>query len=280
MAVTRHTYATREQLRAAGSAWNAQTDDDLADRLVETHSAKVDELFHRRFYPLVATRRYDWPSRGQASSSILWLDDDLLEVLQFTASGSAVTDYVLGPETLDAGPFDRIELEAGASFGTGGLRALEVEAVWGYTRDEVAVGTLSDGINDTATSLTLTAGGVVGVGDLLHIGDERILVTDRPHVVSDDLEDGSASRTYTVRRGMYGTTAASHEQGAAVARHVPPGLIRDLVIAESIAQRIQEEGGYLASVGPGGQAAPERIALLDLRKRAREAYERVERIAL
>lgn len=269
MAVTRHTYVTREVLKAA-AGWAGPDEDARADRLAESHSGKVDELFHRHFYPRVATRRYDWPSRSQVSSSILWLDADLLEVTAFTASGDPVTDYVLGPD--DESPSDRIELESGATFGSGGQRALEVAGVWGYSRDVASVGALTAGLDDSATSIPAAALPGAGVGDLLFIGDEALLVTDRAVVETVD--------TFTAARGVYGTTAATHALGATVAKNVPPGLIRDLVIAEAIAQAVQEDGGYNASIGPGGVASTDRIALLDLRARCREAFARVERVAL
>jgi len=273
MAVTRHTYATREALKTA-AGWEAESDDALADRLIESHSGKVDELFHRHFYPRVATRRYDWPSRSQVSSSILWLDADLLEVRAFTASGSEVSsdDYILGPDDIDGGPYDRIELESGITFGTGGQRSLEVDAVWGYSREATAAGALAGVLSDSATTIPATAHTGVDVGDLLFIDDEALVVTDHRIVAMVD--------TYLVQRGAYGTTAAQHAQGATVTRNVPPGLIRDLVIAECIAQRVQEDGGYNASIGPNGIGATDRIPLLDVRARCREAYARTERIAL
>lgn len=273
MAVTRHTYATREALKVA-AGWEADTDDTLADRLIESHSGKVDELFHRHFFPRIATRRYDWPSRSQVSSSILWLDADLLEVRTFTASGSAVSsdDYVLGPDDPDTEACDRIELESGVSFGTGGQRSLVVDAIWGYSRESAPVGALASALDDSATTVATTGLTAAGVGDLLLIGDEALIVTDRRIIATVD--------SFELLRGAYGTTAASHSQGATVTKNVPPGLIRDLVIAECIAQRVQEDGGYNASVGPGGVGTTDRIALLDLRARCRDAYARTERIAL
>ncbi len=272
MTVSRHTYATREQLKSAG-VWETDDLNADADRMLESHSGKVEELLRRRFYPFVETRRYDWPSRSQVSNCILWLDADLLAVTTFTATGTAIAsgDYFLGPEdTEDSPPYDRIELDADstASFGAGGQRALVVAGEWGYTNDEEAAGTLGANIDADDTAATIAITGSIGVGDLIHIGDERMIVADR---------DGTA---LTLIRAAYGTTAASHTAADPIYRSVPPGLITDLVIAECIAQHAQEQGGYGVSVGQGGQSTPDRIALLDIRARARDAYARSERYAL
>jgi hypothetical protein len=275
MAVTRHTYATREEVKAA-AGWEAAADDLLADRLIESHSDKVDELFHRRFFPRSYTRSYDYPSRFQVQPGILWLDDDLLVVTQFTASGVVISsaDYFLGPDKPDTEAYDRIELDATstATFGAGGQRSLVVEGLWGYSRNTAVVGALAAGLNNSATALPAATYPALGVGDLLFIGSELIVVSDRAEVNEVD--------TLTLIRGAYGTTAASHLQGAAMTKNVPPGLIRDLVIAECIATRVQEDGGYNASIGPGGNGTPDRIALLDLRARAKEAYGRDARLTL
>jgi hypothetical protein len=354
MTVSRVTYATREQLKTA-AGWNGAGSDADADRLLESHSGKIDELFYRHFYPLVATRLYDWPSRSQVSRCALWLDRDLLEVTTFTATGTAIVpaDYYLGrDEDTENQPFNRIELDetSTATFGAGGQRALSVAGLWGYSQDETPAGAVgAGGITDSATTLLVTNAGAIGVGNLIRIGDERLIVSDRAfadttktisgnvaasatdssipvasghgllagEVIQIDDErmyievaattsltverafDGTslaahttgtailAPRSLTVVRGAYGTTAASHLAAVAIVRHVPPSLITDLVIAEAVAQRVQEGSGYAVTTGaggmntgPGGGAMGDRIALLDLRARAKEAYKRVKRVAL
>jgi len=281
MAVTRHTYVTREQLQAAAE-WQADSDAALADRMVESHSQKVDELFHRRFFPRIYTRRYDYPSRWQAQPGIVWLDDDLLEVTTFTASGEVISsdDYFLYPDDPDIECFDRIELDrdSEATLGSAGQRALVVEGVWGYSRATTPAGTLAAPLLIGDLTIPAASYPELGVGDLAFVGDEAILISDRNEVNEVD--------TFHLVRGMYGTDAAGHLFGAAVTKNVPRGLIRDLVIAESIAMRVQEDGGYGASMGPGGIGSTSgaentnRIALLDLRARAKDAYMRVERISL
>src|SRR5690606_40111271 len=86
-------------------------------------------------------------------------------------------------------------------------------------------------------SITLsTATGAPTVGEVILIGSERMLVVDRAGLVLTVKRawDGSVlashasgasiwpPRTLLVSRAVLGATAAFHQVGAAVARHVPP----------------------------------------------------------
>ena len=51
----------------------------------------------------------------------------------------------------------------------------------------------------------------------------------------------------TVVRGAAGTTAAAHSNGASLTRHVPPGLVRTLNIAEALVTLLQKSAGYIAN---------------------------------
>jgi hypothetical protein len=59
-----------------------------------------------------------------------------------------------------------------------------------------------------------------------------------------------------VIRGTLGTTAATHLISAPVARQAYPSLIRDLAIAESVNQVLQETSGYALVVGEGDTVRP------------------------
>jgi hypothetical protein len=81
-----------------------------------------------------------------------------------------------------------------------------------------------------------------------------------------------------VLRGILGTTAATYESGAAVFRHRVPHLIRDLSIAESNNQLMQEGSGYARTVGTGENQAPAPgVALADKWAEARVRHGRKAR---
>ena len=88
-----------------------------------------------------------------------------------------------------------------------------------------------------------------------------------------------APRTLTVVRGALGTTAATHADTTAITRHLVPGLIRDLNIAEALNQLSQEGSGYARQVGSGENAREASGAGLEsLREQARIAYGRRARV--
>jgi hypothetical protein len=55
----------------------------------------------------------------------------------------------------------------------------------------------------------------------------------------------------TVTRGQLGTTAATHSSSAAVARHVVPGLVQELAVAEALNTLLQKQSGYGRVIGSG-----------------------------
>jgi hypothetical protein len=65
-----------------------------------------------------------------------------------------------------------------------------------------------------------------------------------------------AMRQWSVLRAQLGTAAAAYESGAAVSRHRVPQLVRDLAIAETANQVMQEGSGYARATGTGENAAP------------------------
>jgi len=60
-----------------------------------------------------------------------------------------------------------------------------------------------------------------------------------------------AGRQLTVTRGDFGTIAATHSVGTSIYTNVPPAMIRDLALAESVVQVLEETGGYTGAHGAG-----------------------------
>lgn len=126
-------------------------------------------------------------------------------------------------------------------------------------------------------SLGVTDGTKFTAGEILLLDSERMLIID---IAANTLTvkrafDGSvlathagatifAPRQLTVIRGQLGTVAATHLNSAPVTRHVPPSMIRDLAVAESINQVLQETSGYSRTVGGPDVAMPASgVALMD-----------------
>lgn len=222
------------------------------------------------------------------------------------------TDYFLEPNR-SGPPFNRLEIDLDSSAAYGGgdthQRNIAVTGLWGYRNTETAVGALAEALDasETAVDVNGAAAAALGVGSILRVDSERMLVTGRrmldtgqnvggsgltaqANSVTVTVADGTAfavdeilliesermlivdiagnnltvirawdgsvlaahaaavdiyaARTLTVRRGALGTTAATHSTATSVVRWEPPGLVRDLVIAEVINRVTNEQAGY------------------------------------
>jgi hypothetical protein len=161
--------------------------------------------------------------------------------------------------------------------------------------------TLVDTTQNTGNALTATAadkivqvtnGTAFGAEQVILVDAERMLVTDVAgnNVIVKRAWDGSALATHSsaadifsltgvdVARAQLGTTLASHSGGAAVMRHVVPGLVRELCIAEALNTYEQETSGYARTVGEGEtEQAVDGRGLRDIRQYAKQRFGRQAR---
>jgi hypothetical protein len=309
-------YATREDVMRAMDVKLTARQARQIDRALESASRDVEDLCHRRFYPVQATRYFDWPNPQRAASWRLWLDDNELITLTTLTSGGTIiasTDYFLEPNR-SGPPYNRLEidLDSNAAYGGGDThqRDIAITGLWGYRNTETTVGTLTEALDATETGVDVNAAAsaVLGVGSIIRVDSERMLVTGRQmadtgqnvggagltaqaNSVTLTVADGTAfavdeillveserllivdiagnqltvirawdgtvlaahtagvdiyaARTLTVQRGALGTTAATHSTSAPIVRWDPPGLVRDLVIAEVMNRVTNEQAGYL-----------------------------------
>lgn len=177
---------TREAVKAALDIAETARADQQVDRAIASASETVEGHLHRRFRPRIATRYFRWPGPGSGNTWTLRLDaNELITVTTLTAGGVEIpsTDYFLEPNT-DGPPFTRIEIDTSSSsvFDWAGTpqRAIAVTGLWGYRDDSRPAGALDGAVADpTATTVTVTDGSRAGVGDVLQVGAERLIVTDR-----------------------------------------------------------------------------------------------------
>lgn len=342
-------YATREDVqRALDSKLTARNARQI-DRALQSASRAIDnDLCHRRFYPELATRYFDWPDSQQRPSWRLWLDDsELITLTSITSGGTtiATSDVVLEPNRFGP-PYNRIETNLGTSAawssGDTHQQAIAITGLWGYRNTETAVGALAEALDDSETAVNVDAAASteLGVGSVLRVDSERFLVTGRQmldtgqnvggsgltaqansvtvavadgtafavdEVLLVDSErllvvdiagnnltvqrawDGSvlaahtagvdiyAARTLTVQRGALGTTADTHADTASISRWDPPGLVRDLTIAEAMNRVLQEQAGYVRTSKTSGgskSTAVEALSLDSLRQQVYDAHGR------
>ena len=181
-------YATREDVqRALDSKLTARNSGQI-DRALQSASRDVESLCHRRFYPQTATRYFDWPDSQQGTSWRLWLDDsELISVTTLSSGGTtiAASDFNLEPNR-SGPPYNRLEIDLGSSAAFGGgsthQRDITITGLWGYKNNETAAGTLTAAVaTTTATTISVDgpAAAALGVGSVVRVDSERMLVTGR-----------------------------------------------------------------------------------------------------
>lgn len=178
-------YCTRESVKAAVDVKDTARANAQIDRLIEDASRSAEELCHRTFYPQLDTRYFDWPDRNSPTSWRLWLGQhEVVSVDEVTSAGVALdpSDYLLEPSA-DGPPYDRIEMNrAGTGSFTSGntpQRNIGVTGLFMGARLTERLVCTADAIDALEDDLDVSDGSNVGVGSVLRIDEERVIVTDR-----------------------------------------------------------------------------------------------------
>lgn len=254
-------YANRTQLLRALES--DTTDSDVlsrADDNLEAASRWIERTFRTTFFPVTDTHQYRWPQRT-GTGWTLHLGQWLLSVSTLTTEGDTATaiaasDYFLEPQTFGP-PYDRIEidLESSAFFASGATpqRSIRVAGKWGFSDETADSTTLNDpsGISASDTTVVLTSGSAFGVGDVMRVESEDMLVT------------AVSTNTLTVERGINGTTAATHADSTAASRVVAPSDVRELCIARAASMWAANSSRWTGVFGGSEMAIESRLTALN-----------------
>lgn len=189
-------YATREQLKRALDVKETARSDAQIDRALESASrTAVEGMLHRRFYPELTTRYFDWPNGQYAKPWRLWLEDnELISVTTLTTGGTtiAASDFFLRrSDNKSEPPYNLLELDLDSNAAFGGSatqqRDIAIYGLYGHSNNETTAGTLAATVSSTtATTITVDgpASAALGVGSLLRVDSERMIVTGRAQVTT------------------------------------------------------------------------------------------------
>jgi hypothetical protein len=211
------------------------------------------------FIPVTMAREYD-EERGED----MWLDP-LLSVSSIVNGTATLTasDYTLFPsgKHWNNGPYSRIHLEASAW-----ADDVTITGQWGKYLLAESLGITGTHSGTTDTTLTISAASAeVSPGRILLIGSELVAVQAK-----------LTSLTYTVERGINGTTAAAHASAAVYAQRVPDDvnyLAREMAaLAYKKAQTGYTGRGGNEAVGESWYINEFPQALKDLRKQYTLGY--------
>lgn len=159
------------------------------DAAVEAASRSVEALTHRRFWNDLKTVQYEWPSYQRAYPWRIWFDaaelaDVTTVVPTVTTGGSLIPNSAI----MWAGssnyypPYTYLELDRSQSFSFGNgptpQRDVLITGVTGYWAQVKPGGTITASVNSSVTTVPVSDSSVVGVGDVMIVDSESMLVRD------------------------------------------------------------------------------------------------------
>lgn len=226
-------YVSREEVASAPDIKASAYMYADIDRAIERASRSVEKLCHRVFYPVTATRYKDYPNDQNASSGRLWLDaDELVSLTSFVSGGVTIPTASVFLEPINNPPYSRIEIDRSSSYALAGggtaQRSQVIAGVFaGCVIEEEDAGTLVAGITASVTAIQLTTS--PGVGSLVRIGTERMLVTGKTWVASGQTAQTPDLTASNSAASLAVTNGALFQRGELLLLDTEQVLVQDIV---------------------------------------------------
>src|SRR6185437_2296694 len=211
MTVTRPVYCTREDVQRAIDFRDSAITNPQIDRALQSVADLIEGELHRVFYPRDTTYKWDWPNYSYAYPWRLWVNQwdivSLTSVQSPSGTSISLASVILYPLNGRPGwPYTRLELDrsTSAAFASGSTpqQSILLTGTFGFTADTETAGTLAASVSSTiATTITVSDGSLIGIGDLVIVDSERMLVSAR-------------SATTTGQTNLSGATTASQADRA------------------------------------------------------------------
>lgn len=193
MAVTTPCLCRREDVKRTLDVMETARHNWQIDRAIQSAARNIEAHMHLVFHPTDATRYFDWPNFDYAYPWRLWLNQHWLAATPTTVTsgtsggvfpGQSIPLSACNFEPINSGPPYRwLELRRDLNYGFGvgptPQRDVGITGTFGYWLQTDPGGAIPAGVNSTATTVVVSDGSVVGVGDLLIVDSERLLVSDR-----------------------------------------------------------------------------------------------------
>lgn len=181
-------YCTREEVQDAFDVREAAHRSAQIDSAIDSASDDIDGWLNRHKHglaPRTATRYFDWPARDFSRAHRIWFDEnELVSATAVVAGLTTIAPAAYFLEPVNSGPpytFIEINLSSSASFTNNNTyqRAVAITGVWGINDDQKAAGSLVEPLDASETDVDVSDGTLVGVGSVLAVEGERMLVTGR-----------------------------------------------------------------------------------------------------
>lgn len=181
------------------------------DAAIQAGSRAVEQLCHRRFWNEVRTLQFEWPNFQRAYPWRIWFDaSDIADVTTLvpvvTTGGTAIPNSAIfwGGSSNYYPPYRYMELDRSQSYSFGNgptpQRNVQVTAITGYWNQAKAGATITASVDAVVTTIPVSDSSVIGVGDVMLIGTESLLVRDM-----------TWSSTGLSQTGSGGTTAQAND---------------------------------------------------------------------
>lgn len=257
--------ATLEEVKAALNSKETARNNAQLSRLLgaSTDSIERDQL-RRRFYPEVATRLFDWPSKVDpvdGSRTLSLGEHELIDLTSLTINGNAVDPihYTLLP--MGGPPYSAIELDATVELTDSPRRAAEALGKWGFRDDQAGAGTLAVAVaDDSVTTITVSDSAAISTGQLLTIGTERLIVDRRSMVDTGQtlsVEMTAQANAEVVQVG----SGAAFAEGEVVLVDAEKMLVVEIAGNQLIVKRAWDGSTLAAHTANAGIFAPRRLTV-------------------
>lgn len=176
---------------------------DQIDRAIQAASRDIDGRLHRKFFPLDTTYYFDWPNYQRAYPWRIWLDNKELAAIPTAVVSGGISIPIANMffEPVNSGPpYTHMEINraTNSSFGLGQTpqRSVAVTGTFGYTTATNPAGALAAAMSDTTSlTLTVTNSAALGIGNVIVIDSERMIVSDWAYTSTGQTQQGSGCST-------------------------------------------------------------------------------------
>jgi hypothetical protein len=260
----------RQFLEAAASQGITATEQGIIDswdtaqaafykQLILDVSDKIGTLWQYSFVPFqhtytVYAQDREWCGWWQDGTGLRYYLTELpyadalaIESISLDGTAQSTSVYRLWPNNSFPGwgiAFDKnsVSIPSGTGFDT----SIAIEGTWGYHENPArmwkVIGTVpAGGLSDSATSITSDPlDGLAEIYGYWQIEDETVFITDV----------NTTSHVITIERGVLGTTAADHAEGASIKKFMPmPQVIMAVRRAVVLLDNKKVETGDITVVG-------------------------------
>lgn len=189
-------YATREDVKNALDSKATAYVNRKVDRAIGAASRTAEGLLHRRYYPQLDTRYFDWPNWDYAPTWRLYLGSNELISLAtngFVSGGTIIpaSNYILRRLDADTNPpYTVLDVNLGTNSALSSAastfqQSIGLTGTYGY-RDELddTAGTLATTVNASVVTVDVTNSAAIGIGSIVNLDTERMQVSARSQLTT------------------------------------------------------------------------------------------------